>query len=352
MNRKFAAVYATVCMLLMAAGFLTVAVFAWQAGVTASIKCIVGLVCGLVLSPILHELGHVSFALIANMDYVYVKFFCFKIYMKNGKKRFGFISPFAHDQTQVLPQKGGNMQKRAILYTLGGLIYGGTFMLIILTGALVCTVVGKPSYLLWGMLPYAAYLFFLNLPPVEYPSGKTDTLVWRGIKRGEPAEKVMISAMEIQGQLFEGKSFSKIDEKWYFDLPQLCEDEPLFAVMLDLRYRYYLEKEEIAEAAKCLNRLAEIQGYLSDEEFEKLGAELTYMHSIRGDIEGAEESGKLCKNYLRSDEATAKRALLAYSKACGKTEAIEPLLAQAKECLKKEKIAGVRKFEEILLSRI
>ncbi len=352
MNRKFAAIYATVCTLLMAVGFLIVAVFAWQEGVITSIKCMIGLICGFIFSPTLHELGHVSFALIAKMDYVYVKFFCFKIYVKSGKKRLGLISPFAPDQTQVLPKSGGNMQKRAILYTLGGLIYGGAFLFIILAGAIVCSAFGLTNYLLWGIIPYAAYLFFLNLPPIEYPSGKTDTLVWLGLKKGAPAEKTMISAMEIQGQLFEGKSFAEIEEKWYFDLPQLCEDEPLFAVMLDLRYRYYLEKEDLDNAANCLNRLTDIQGYLSDEELKKLGAELTYMHTIRGDLEGAENSAKLCKEYLRSEEITAKRVLLAYSKASGKTEAIEPLLTQASACLSKEKIAGLRKFEEILLSRI
>ena len=348
MKRKLTTIYAAGMTALLAAGF----VFAWQAGVEETIKCIVGLIYGFVLSPILHELGHVSFAQIANMDYVYVKFFCFKIYIKNGKKRLGFASPFAPDETQVLPKAGGNMQKRAILYTLGGLIYGGAFLLIILAGAILCTAVGKTSYLLWGMVPYAAYLFLLNLPPVEYASGKTDTLVYLGLKKGYAAEKTMLSAMEIQGQLYAGKSFAEIDEKFYFDVPQLCEDEPLFAVMLDLKYRYFLEKEEYDKAADCLNRLAQAQEYLPDFEVEKLAAELTYLHSLRGDLERAEESGKLCREYLQSNETAAKRVLAAYSKAFGKTDAIELLKAPAQACLEQERIKGVRKFEEILLARI
>ena len=352
MKGKLTTIYAVICTLLLAAGFLLVFVFAWQAGVQETLKCILGLIYGFVLSPILHELGHVSFAQIAKMDYVYVKFFCFKIYQKNGKKRFGFASPFAPDETQVLPKSGGNMQKRAALYTLGELIYGGVFLFLILAGAILCSVIGHTSYLLWGIVPYTAYLFFLNLPPVEYASGKTDTLVYLGLKKGYDAEKAMLSAMEIQGQLYEGKSFQEIDEKFYFDVPQLCEDEPLFAVMLDLKYRYFLEKEEYENAADCLNRLAQAQIYLPDCEVEKLAAELTYMHALRGDIESAEESGKLCREYLQSDEVSAKRILLAYSKTCNKTDAIEPLKAQAEKCLQQEKIAGLRKFEEILLSRI
>ena len=352
MKRKLGTIYAAICTLLLAAGFLLTFIFAWKAGLPDACKCIAGLILGFVVSPILHELGHVSFGIIAKTDYIYVKFFCFKIYRKNGKKRLGFASPFAPDETQVIPKSGGNMRKRAILYSLGGLIYGGVFLFLILIGAILCSALGHTSYLLWGMTPYAAYLFFLNLPPVEYASGKTDTLVYLGIKRGYDAEKTMLSAMEIQGRLYEGKSFSEIDESLYFDLPQLCEDEPLFAVMLDLKYRYFLEKEEYEKAADCLNRLANAQAYLSDLETQKLAAELTYMHSLRGDLESAEESAKLCKEYLQEDEIAAKRTLLAFCKASEKTDSIDPLKAQAEACLKKEKITGIRKFEEILLSRI
>ena len=86
-------------------------------------------------------------------------------------------------------------------------------------------------------------------------------LVYQGIKAGRDAERCMISVMEIQGQLYEGKSFSEIDEKYYFELPQLCEDEPLYSAILDLRYRFYLEKGLFEKAADCLNRLALNQDY-------------------------------------------------------------------------------------------
>ncbi len=352
MKRGLANVYAIICTLLLAGGFISVFVFAWNTGVWQIVECLLGLFVGFALSSMLHELGHVCFAQIADMEYVYVKCFCFKIYFENGKKRFGFASPFAPDETQVLPRSSGNMQKRTILYTVGGLIFGSVFLLLTLAGAIVCTVFQTTDFLLWGMVPYAAYLVLLNVAPLEYASGKTDVLVFWGIRKGHDAEKTMLSAMEIQGRLYEGKSFAEIEEKYYFDLPQLCEDEPLYAVMLDLKYRYYLEKEDYERAADSLNRLASAQAYLPDVEIEKLAAELTYMHSLRGDWESAEESGKLCRTYLQSEEVSAKRILLAYSKAFGKEEALEPLLAQARECLKKERIAGVRKFEEALLARI
>ncbi len=239
------------------------------------------------------------------------------------------------------------MKKRAYLYTAGGLVYSGVFVAL-----LIALAVGSGNYLAWGSLPYAGYLFLLNVMPVEYASGKTDTFVLHGIRKGYDEEKCMLSAMEIQGRLMEGKTFGEIEKAWYFDLPQLPEDAPLYAVLLDLRYRYYLDIEDVDGAADCLNRLAQAQLYLSDYEVEKVAGELVYLHSLRGDIESAEACGKLCQGYLAGESVAAKRILAAFSLAVGKTEAIAPLKEQATIALTYEEIAGVKKWEEKLLERI
>lgn len=352
MRRIWTTVYAVFCTITLCAGFFLAFFFSWQAGTAQVWHCVYGLVMGLILSPIIHELGHVSFGLIAKMDYVYVKCFCFKVYIKEGKKRLGFASPFAADQTQMIPKTGGNMRERAIQYTLGGQIFSGIFFTLILSAAILTTALKSPSFALWGMTPYAGYLFILNVLPLEYASGKTDMLVYRGIKKGEAAEKTMLAAMEIQGRLYEGYSFTEIDENYYLDLPQLPEDEPLFAVIMDLKYRYYLEKNDYDKASDSLNRLAQAEPYLSNGEVQKLIGELTYMHALGGNIELAEKSAKLCEEYLKRDETEPKRILAAYAKAVGNTEGVEILLKQARECMRKEYIKGVRKAEEILCARI
>ena len=352
MKKWIATVYAIFCTLLMVAGFAVAFIFAWNVGTKQVLSFLVGMLASFIVTPIVHEFGHLAFLTANKMECAYIKCFCFKQYIKNGKKRFGFASPFRADETQAIPKTGGNMKKRALAYTVGGLIFSGILLGLLVAAALTCTLLNATIFALWGAVPYAAYIFLLNVAPLEYASGKTDALVYRGICKGEPAETVMLSAMEIQGQLYSGKSFAEIDESLYFDLPQLCEDEPLYAVLLDLRYRYYLEKNELEKAADCLNRLVQAQAYLTDVEIEKIAAELTYMHALNGDLERAEESGKLCRNFLKEDTATAKRILAAYSSAFGKTEAVAPLLAQANECLQNERILGVKRFEELLISRI
>ena len=352
MNRKFSKFYAIICTLLLATGFLLAFYFAWKKDIDAIIECLIGLVIGFVFSPILHELGHIAFAKANGMRIVHAKFFCFKLTEKKNKLSFSFASPFAPDLTQVLPEKSGNMQKRAIRYTLGGLIVGGAFFFVILACAVLCSALGATNFTLWGILPCAGYLFMLNALPVEYGSGKTDALVYKGLKKGYDAEKTMLSALEIQGKLSEGYGFSEIDEKLYYDLPTLCEDEPLFAVMLDLRYRYHLEKGELEKASDALNRLASVEPYLPLSEVEKVASELVYMHALFGDLESAEQNGVVCKNLLQGDSATSKRILATFALACGKADEAQILKEQGERALDSERIAGVKKLESILLSRI
>ena len=345
MRKTWTTIYAIFCTLLMVGGFVAAFYFSWLSGVGEAVACLCGMLVGFILSSTVHELGHVIFASASAMECVYVKFFCVAFWRApDGKMKMTFVSPFADDRTQVIPRHSQNMYKRACAYTLGGLMFSLAFLVIVLGVALITSCFGSFAYFFWGVIPYAAYLFLLNVVPLEYASGKTDMLVFIGLKKGYDAEKTMISAMEIHGCLYEGKTFAEIEERKYYELPQLCEDEPLYAVMLDLRYRYHLEKEEYEKAANCLNRLAQAQAYLSDEELEKVAAELTYMHTFNGDLEGAEESGKLCRDFLQRETMTAKRVLAAFSAAFGSREAAE--------LLKCERIAGLRKFEEILLSRI
>lgn len=351
MRRKWSTVYAVFLTVLLVVGCIACFLFACFAGIKEAVISICGLVAGFILAQVYHELGHIGFASAVKMELVYTKFFCLKFYRKGGKLRMGFASPFAPDETQVIPKRGGDMQKRALIYTAGGLVMGGFLLVLLIAVNTMLFCLKIPSHWILGLLPYCAYSFLLNALPFEYASGKTDALVYRGIKKGYDAEKVMLSAMEIHGKLYEGYSFSEIEEKYYYDVPQLCEDEPLFAVILDLRYRYHLEKGELRKSAECLNRLIESREYLSVQETEKIAVELVYMHSVGEDIERAEESAKLCQDVLKQEDISAKRALLAYSYAVGKTEAIPVLIEQYQACIERERIKGLQKSERILLDR-
>lgn len=351
MKRKLTAAYAITLFLLLLGGMIAVLLFAFE-DTERLVKAAAGLALSFLLAPVYHEIGHAAFALLGEMKIVYLKCFCFRYRKEKGKGKLSLCSPFAVDETQALPASSKNMKKRALWYTAGGLILGGVFCLAVGIGATVTAVVGKPNFLLFGMLPYALYLFLLNAVPLEYPSGKTDMLVLWGIQKGEIAERTMIAVMEAQGELYEGKSFAALDGKKLFSLPQLAEDEPLYAAVLDLKYRYALEREEYELAQDCLKRLLSSEDYLTDAAYETLKIELVYFSLLLGKDEPLKKLQKTDEEFLRSDDYRAKRILALYSALTGKTEEAYALIEQAERSLENEQTAGVRKFEKVLLGRI
>jgi hypothetical protein len=349
--RKIGKIYAVLLLVLVIAAEAAFIVLFYE-NVEAVFGCTFGLLCSCILAPIFHELGHCTFAAANKLKVMYVKCFLFRFERRNNKLRFSFANPFYPDETQVLPNSGGNMQKRARAYAVGGLVFGGIYLAVLIIGAVITFVLGVPSYLLLGAIPYAAYLFLLNLAPVEYAAGKTDALVARGIRKNEPSEQTMLAAMEIQGLLSEGKRFAEIDKDLYFHLPQLPEDDPMHAMILFLRYRFYLDKSDLKNASDCLNRLAASAEYLTEIEQIELASELVYLHSLKGDKNAADECAKTCTAYFKGEEASALRVLTAYSLAFGEKEKTEILLEKAYEALDFEQVEGVKRFEMSLLNQM
>ena len=315
------------------------------------IELLVGFLTSIILAPTLHELGHITFAVTQKMKLVYTKFFCVKIKNEGGRYAFSFANPFQADQTQVVPKNGGNMEKRCKWYVLGGLIYGGLYFSLILLVAGLLSCFSIHSGKLWGMLPYAAYLFLLNVMPWEYPSGKTDMLVFDGIRRGENAEKAMLMAMDVQGRAYAGERYRDMEDA-AFNFPVLMEDEPLYAVCMDLKYRRALDKADFNGAADALKRLAQSEEYLTFHERERLAAEITYMHLLSENFELANKTSALCKEYLQSERVAAKRILATFALSSGRVEEAKILKEQANNLLKKEEIQAERFLEEELLYRL
>ncbi len=351
MKRKLTVLYASVLFLVLLGGIIAVFLFSYN-DTEKLVKATVGFLLSFLLAPVCHEIGHAAFARLAKMKIVYLKCFCFRYRKEKGKGKLTLCSTFDADETQALPCSSENMKKRALLYSVGGLLTEGVFCVVIAVAAILCLVFGAPNFLLFAMLPYAVYLFLLNAVPLEYPSGKTDMRILLGIKKGEPAERTMLAVMEAQGDLYAGKSFAELDEKTLFSLPQLAEDGPLYAAVLDIKYRYFLEKEEYEKAQDCLQRLLSSEEYLTDGYYQTLKIELVYFSLLLGKDEPLKKMQETDEAFLRSDDYRAKRILALYAMLVGKTDEAEELIRQAKEALKGELTLGVKKFEEILLARI
>ncbi len=351
MKRIFTKIYAWALLFLLVAGLSVVVAFAWLR-LDDLINAVVGVAAAFILAPTFHELGHYIFATANSLKVVYCKFFCFRYYEQAGKKRFGFANPFAADETQVLPIGSEDMFSRAYGYTIGGLVVGGALLAVVLVANVVCWCLGATAFSALGMLPYVAYHFFLNLLPAEYPSGKTDALVAKGLKEGEPTEATMLNVMRIHGGLQEGKRFAELEEAWYFSAPQLAEDEPLYAAILEARYAYFLEKEEYEKAFDCLKRIRSAGEYLSEREVLALERNLAYLCLLGGNDEVLKTAVKNAEEYWQSEDVAIKRTLALYMQKCGEAERAALLIEQAEALLQEEPILGIKKHEMLLLSRI
>ena len=353
MRGVLAKLYAWALLLATVAGICVVVAFAW-ASVDRLIASAVGLAASLVLAPLVHELGHVFFAKASGMKIVYCKCFCFRYARRQGRAHVGFALPFSADETQVLPCGSERMEKRALSYALGGLVFGGVLLLCVLTLCVLGWVLGLgvEFYAFYAALPYVAYLFFLNAVPAVYASGKTDAAVVKGIRGADAVEQTMLNLMRIHGGLQSGKSYAEMPEEWYFSAPQIAEDEPLFVAILEARYSYYLEIEEPEKAFDCLKRIRAAGEYLTEREVLTLERNLAYLCLMGGNDGVLKEAVKNGGEYWQSDDPAIKRTLALYMQKCGEAERADLLIEQAKNLLKNEEIAGLKKHEEILLARI
>ena len=164
-------------------------------------------------------------------------------------------------------------------------------------------------------------------------------------------EKAMLLAMQIQGGLSSGKTYEGLDEE-LFNFPVLPEDEPMYLISWDLKYRLALAKWDLEKAAYAFKKMAQSEEYFTRGEREKFAAELTYLHALNDDFEKANESSKYCEEFLKSETAVAKRVLATVAFCAGKFEDAEILKESGMALLSKMEIHGERALEESLLSRI
>ncbi|MBQ8428137.1 MAG: hypothetical protein IJX18_02655 [Clostridia bacterium] len=316
-----------------------------------TVNAVVGFVVSIAIVPIIHELGHVTTAKSKGMNVVYVKCFCLRFFKKGGKIHIRFASPMRADETRAIPKKGGDMQRRALAYISGGLVFSGVLALLLAGAAILLLCLKISSFTLWGMLPYALYLFLLNAIPVQYANGKTDALTYREVKKATVEGKALLNAMEIQGRLYAGERYSEIPVEFY-ETYALREDEPLFALLWEAKYHYYLEKNDLEKGADALNRLIASGDYLTDEMLLNVRVETAYMFLLQKDASELKRLQESDEEFLRSDDYRAKRLLATYAYACGEEARGEALVEQAKISLKKEEVQGLAKHELLLLERL
>ena len=238
--------------------------------------------------------------------------------------------------------------------TIGGLV----FSFITLLFGVPVLFLQVPYWLyciLVAFMPIGAYFFVGNLIPSSEGGARNDGGVLYGLKHDDDETKVTLSLLAIQSELYSGKTFSEVDEKYYFDLPQLPEDSLNFITLLNYRYNYYLDKGDYENAKKITDRLLTLEEYMPKYFIYVIKTDALYNAcTFNFNDKVADDLMYELENKLNKDNScTSYRVRLAYILAVtGEREMAELFCKRALKVAKKCHLSGLKRFETKLIEEL
>lgn len=329
---------------------------------SAVLKLLVGALVAGLLCTVTHELGHVWAGKKNGFVFSSMTIWCLNWKRVKKKIKFSFVM-FGDESgfTEMIPTKTENLAQSYKKLASGG--YKASFVVMILgLIPLIITLILQTQWInIWGysvltmLFPLGAYYFFGNALPTATNGIKNDGAVVYHIKKETDEIKVSLNLLSIQAQLFSGKTPSEIDKSFYFDLPQLPEDNFVFAMLLNARYYYYLDlgdKENILSVSERINSILE---YMPKTLRYPFMTDLLYNACVvEKDEETADDLMYELEKYLnKNNTATnvrAKMAYLLYIK--GETEPFEMFYKKGVKEAGRCQIKGLGTLEKRLFDQI
>lgn len=223
----------------------------------------VGAIIAGIFNTFVHELGHMIAGKKNGFEFSSMSVWFFKWTKIKGRIHFNFV--MMGDETgytEMIPKYSENIEKRYKNMIVGA-FYASFFAMLIGIPPLFLVNLPVWVYGIWSMfLPVGAYFYFASALPMSTCGIRNDGGVVYGINKKDDQTAVLMSILSIQAQMYQGKTPSEVDEKLYFELPQLPEDDPLFAVLLNSRYNYYLDKCDFENAKAATARLLTLEDYV------------------------------------------------------------------------------------------
>ncbi len=308
------------------------------------------------LNTLFHELGHYFAG--KKHGFVFsamtVWFFRWKRVKKKIKFDFVFLGEEA-GYTEMIPTDVNLVGKG-----LKNMARGGYFT------SLILAIIGVPAlfvpnlsiyvYCFWAMLfPIGIYFFLSSCLPSSSYGVRNDGAVVLGLKRSDDSMKVAVSVLKIQAELYNGKTPSEIDDSLYFDLPQLPEDDVNFAMLLNARYLYYLDKEDYKNAKNTTDRLLSIVEYMPKEYAFLVKTDALYNactfdfnENVADDL--VYELEKYLNNVNTATNVRAKLAYLLY--VTGEKESVDIFYKKGVKEADRAQIKGLALFEKKLFDKM
>lgn len=302
-----------------------------------------------------HELGHLIGAKSVGFSVITFCVWFFKFYKVKNKTKFSFAFPEDSGYTESCPKDTINLEKKFKKTIVFALI----FSIIPVFFCLPAFIFDNLPFFLFTFfstfLPVAIYGVLNNFIPMSENGVRNDGEVLRGLKILDDETKVTISLLKIQAELYQGKTPSDINEEFLFDLPQLPEDSVNFTALTLYRYYFYLDKNDLENAKKQLERLNSLTKYMSKIYKAHVGAQRLFYYSFfEKDENIADDLTYENEKYLNTvNDSVNIRAKLAYI--CfikGDKDSFESFYKMGKKVAKRQNLTGVKLFELKLLDAI
>ena len=288
--------------------------YSMNMGLTLVYFIVSAVVCGFICT-LFHEIGHLIAGKRNGFAFLSVTVWFFRWKKENGRTVFDFV--MIGDEagyTEMAAKSTENLETRLKKMTQGGLFSTLIPTLCGIIPLFIKEMPVIPFFLTAMLLPMGVYAFFGNALPMSSSGSGNDGKLLYGLKRGEDDVKVALSMLAVQSELFNGKTPAEIDESYYFDLPQLPEDDYNFLILLSARHDYYLDKGDYVNLKKVTERMLSLEEYIPKNAFTlvKVNALFDYCFAFK-DEDRADELMADCEKYLNKRNGILEiRAKLAY----------------------------------------
>ena len=317
----------------------------------------VGAVAGGFITAFVHEAGHLTFGKLNGFAFLSMTVWFFKWKKERGKTVFRLVRLGEEaGYTEMVPKTTENLEKRFKNMTLGGILFT---VIPIVIGGIAFIFAGRISsaefIITATMLPMGLYYLFGNALPMMNGGEGNDGKVLSDVRKNNDDAKVIMSLLKVQSGLFNGKTFSEIDEKYYFDLPQLPEDDMNFVRLLTARYCYFLDKHDYENAKKTTDRLLSIESLPDEEYLDIFKTYALYNYcTFDFDAEKADDTVTEIQKHLdKTNDPAEIRAKLAYILYVKKEkELVEDFYRKAVKEANKCNLSGQGLFERKLIEEM
>lgn len=359
MTRKIKILNYVISILVVIGSIFLISAFSKNIASVSTGKLLLYYIIGIIISgficAVLHELGHLVGAKSCKFNVVSFCVWFFRWEKLKTGINFSLCFPDDTGSTEFYPKSSDNLEKKFAKTTSLGLVFSVIPILFCIPIFFVKTLPVFVFILLSCFLPVGLYSLVSNAIPLVENGVRNDGAVLYGIRTNDDTTKVMFSLLKIQVELYGNKSYKDIDQKLFFDLPQLPEDDLYFAMLLMNRYRYYLDRGEYENAKKTLDRLISLKKYIPKSFFNEINAEnIFYNSAIVLNEEVADDLMYEYEKYLNNvNDSLTIRAKLAYILFVrGEKETFDIFYDKGVKEAKLQQLKGLKAFELNMLELI